>query len=111
MYKPGHTKRAKRGGGYMFAYNIYIYIYTYMHICIYIYIYRYRSLYIDLVLRTPLRTFGGPGGPVKVQRGHEASWERLGGSQGGSGGVLRGPWKRSFSFCLKGECVNRLVKY
>ena len=37
----GHTKRAKRGGGYM-----YIYIYIYINIYIYIYIYTYIYIYI-----------------------------------------------------------------
>ena len=43
-----------------------------------------------------------------VQRGQGASWEELGGSQGGSGRVQGGsggglgwPWKRSFSVFLE----------
>ena len=50
-----------------------------------------------MVFRGPLGvlggSFGGPGDPVGVQGGQRASWEGLGGFQGGSGRVQGGGGK------------------
>ena len=51
--------------------------------------------------------FGGPGAPVGVQRSQGASWEGLGGSQGGSGGP-GGALEKVIFFFFRGEFVNGL---